>query len=128
MFGKKKDIPQIDKEQLELIQNAQHRIKQKKRLYIHFVIFLIGSVVLILSNVVLGIGKDNTFFGIDWFVFAILIWLFLLLYHTFNVFVTHKFMGKEWEQKQLDKLIAQQSNSNLNKELYEIQVRKQNLN
>ncbi len=108
MFNKKKDIPQIDKDQLELIQNAQRRVKQKKRLYIHFVVFLIGSIFLILSNLVLGIGKDVKFFEIDWFVFAIFGWLFLFLYHTFNVFVTHKFMGKQWEQEQLDKLTAQQ--------------------
>ena len=108
MFGKKKQTSQIDKEQLELIQNAQKRIKQKKRLYIHFVIFLIGSVFIILANTVLGIGKDVTFFGKEWFLYAISVWLFLFLYHTFNVFVTHKFMGKDWEQQQLDKLIAQQ--------------------
>ena len=108
MFNNKKEIPQIDAAQLELIQNAQRRIKQKKRLYIHFVIFLIGSVFLILANLVFGIGKDVTPFGINWFVYTIFIWLFLLLYHTFNVFVTHKFMGKDWEQKQLDKLVAQQ--------------------
>jgi len=108
MFSKKKEIPQIDKQQLELIQNAQRRIKQKKRLYIHFVIFLIGSGFLILANLVFGIGKDMTPFGVDWFVYAIFIWLFLLLYHTFNVFITHKFMGKDWEQKQLDKLISKQ--------------------
>ncbi len=108
MFNKKKDIQQIDKGQLELIQNAQKRVKQKKRLYIHFVIFLIGSILLILANVIFGIGKDVTLFGINWFVYAIFIWLFLLLYHTFNVFVTHKFMGKEWEQKQLEKLVLQQ--------------------
>tara|TARA_R110002095_G_scaffold47485_4_gene42335 strand:+ start:640 stop:750 length:111 start_codon:yes stop_codon:yes gene_type:complete len=29
MFGKKKSTPQIDKDQLELIENAQKRIKQK---------------------------------------------------------------------------------------------------
>ena len=108
MFGKKKEIQHIDKQQLELIQNAQKRVKQKKRLYIHFVIFLIGSVFLILANLALGIGKDIRPFEIDWFVFAILIWLFLFLYHAFNVFVTHKFMGKEWEQKQLDTLVAKQ--------------------
>ena len=108
MFSKKKPVPEIDKDQLELIQNAQKRIKQKKRLYIHFVIFLIGSVFLILANLVLGIGEGRKLFNIDWFVFAILAWLFLLLYHAFNVFVTHKFMGKQWEQRQLDKLTAQQ--------------------
>ena len=108
MFGKKKQIPTIDKEQLELIQNAQRRIKQKKRLYIHFVIFLIGAVFLILANTLLGIGKDFQIFDIDWFVYAILIWLFLFAYHFFSVFVTERFMGKDWEQQQLDKLVAQQ--------------------
>ncbi|PWH84277.1 dihydrofolate reductase [Algibacter marinivivus] len=108
MFGKKKPIPQIDKNQLELIENAQKRIKQKKRLYVHFVIFLIGAVFLIVANTVLGIGKDFTLFGINWFVFAILIWLFFFLYHLFNVFVTHKFMGKAWEKEQLDKLVSKQ--------------------
>ncbi len=83
MFGKKKTSPQIDKEQLELIRNAEKRIKQKKRLYIHFVIFLIGAVFLILANTVLGIGQDITFLGIDWFVYAILIWLFLQVIYCF---------------------------------------------
>lgn len=108
MFGKKKALPQIDKDQLELIEKAQKRIKQKKRLYAHFVIFLIGAVFLILANTVLGIGKEFTILGKEWFLFAILIWLFFFIYHLFNVFVTNKFMGKSWEKQQLDKLVAQQ--------------------
>jgi len=108
MFGKKKQISTIDKDQLELIENAQKRIKQKKRLFVHFVIFLIGAVFLILANTVLGIGKDFKIAGINWFVYAILAWLFLFAYHFFNVFITNKFMGKDWEKKQLDKLVNQQ--------------------
>ena len=108
MFGKKKAAQQIDKEQLALIKNAQRRIKQKKRLYIHFVLFLIGSVFFIIANLVLDIGKEVKPFGIDWFVYAIVIWLFLFLYHTFNVFITHKFMGNDWEQKQLGRLVSAQ--------------------
>ena len=107
MFGKKKK-PEIDQEQLELIQYAQKRIRQKKRLYIHFVIFLIGSVFLILANTVLGIGKDVQILGLDWFVIAIVIWLFIFVYHFFNVFITSKFMGSDWEKQQLDKLVAKQ--------------------
>ncbi|MFH6768634.1 dihydrofolate reductase [Gaetbulibacter aquiaggeris] len=108
MLGNKKSNLQIDKDQLELIQNAQKRIKQKKRLYIHFVVFLIGSVFFILLNLVLGFGENFKLFNTNWFVFAILAWLFLLVYHTFNVFITHKFMGKDWEQAQLEKLVAKQ--------------------
>ncbi|MDT0558558.1 dihydrofolate reductase [Ichthyenterobacterium sp. W332] len=110
MFGKKKETPQIDKEQLELIENAQKRIRQKKRLYIHFVIFLIGAVFLILAQTILGIGKDTKLFGIEWFVYAILIWLFLFIYHFINVFITNKFMNKEWENQQIEKLVAKQRN------------------
>ncbi|TGV02461.1 dihydrofolate reductase [Flavivirga rizhaonensis] len=109
MFGKKKEQPpQIDKEQLELIQNAQKRIKQKKRLYFHFVLFLIGSIFIIIANTILDIGKDFRPFDKEWFLSAIFVWLFFFLYHVFNVFITHKFMGKAWEQKQLDKLMIQQ--------------------
>jgi dihydrofolate reductase len=108
MFGKKKQKPQIDQDQLALIENAQRRVIQKKRLYIHFVIFLIGAVFLILANTALGIGKDVKLFGKDWFVIAIILWLFFFLYHVFNVFITNKFMGKDWEKKQIEKLIAKQ--------------------
>lgn len=105
MFGKKKQVSTIDKDQLELIENAQKRIRQKKRLYIHFVIFLIGAVFLILANTVLGIGQNFTIAGVNWFVYAILAWLLLFIYHFVNVFITNKFMGKDWEKQQLDKLV-----------------------
>ena len=108
MFGKKKAQPQIDKEQLELIQNAQKRIKQKKRLYVHFVIFLIGAVFIIVANTVLGIGKNFTIAGLEWFVFAIALWLFFFMYHFITVFVTHSFMGKAWEDEQREALVAKQ--------------------
>jgi dihydrofolate reductase len=108
MFGKKKPIPQIDRDQLELLENAQKRIKQKKGLFVHFVVFLIGSVFIIITNTFLGIGKDFRPFDLNWFVLAIVIWLFFLVYHVFNVFVTNKFMGKSWEKQQLEKLVAKQ--------------------
>ncbi len=108
MFGKKKTTPEIDKAQLELIKTAQKRIKQKKRLYLHFVLFLIGCLFLILANTVLGIASDYTIFGVNWFVFAILIWAFFFVYHAFNVFVTNRFMGKAWEERQLNILVAKQ--------------------
>lgn len=108
MFGKKKTTPQIDQEQLALIKYAEKRIKQKKRVYIHFVIFLIGSVILILANTVLGIGKDLKIAGLDWFVIAIILWLALFIYHFVSVFITHSFMGKDWEDRQRETLVAKQ--------------------
>jgi len=108
MFGKKKTTPSIDQEQLALIKTAEKRIKQKKRLYIHFVFFLIGAVFLILANTLLGIGKNFKIAGLEWFVIAIVLWLFLFIYHFITVFITHKFMGKDWEDQQREALVAKQ--------------------
>ena len=93
----------MNNEQHELYENARNRIKQKKRLYFHFVVFLIGSVFLIIINKVLNVGEQY-----DWFVWAILIWFFLWILHFVNVFFTHPFMGKEWERKQTEKLVHKQ--------------------
>lgn len=103
MFSKPKNISEIDLEQHELLEDAQLRIKQKKRLYSHFVIFLVGSVFLILINKILKYGADY-----NWFIWAITLWAFLFVIHVINVFVTQKFMGKDWERKQREKLVLKQ--------------------
>lgn len=108
MFGSKKTQPTIDPEQRELIENAQRRLSQKKRLWSHFVLFLVGSVFLIVLNLVLEFGKNVKIGGVDWFVIAILFWAFLFVVHAVNVAVTSKFMGKDWERAQLDKLVTKQ--------------------
>ncbi len=108
MFGKKKNKPAIDPEQLELIKNAQRRIKQKKRLYNHFILFLLGSIILIIANLIVGVGNTTRPFGFDWSLLAVGLWLLLLFYHTFNVFVTKRLLGQEWEKQQLEKLVALQ--------------------
>lgn len=90
-------------EQHELYENARNRIKQKKRLYLHFVFFLIGSVFLIALNKLLNLWENY-----DWFVWAIILWLFFLVWHFVNVFITNPFMGKDWERKQTEKLVLKQ--------------------
>ncbi len=108
MFGKKKSTPQIDQEQLELIKKAQKRIAQKKRLYAHFVLFLIGAVFLLALNLVFKFGEEQRYLDLDWSVIAVLIWLFFLAYHFISVFLVNKFINKEWEEKQLAKLVEKQ--------------------
>ena len=90
-------------EQHELLENAHARIRQKKRLYVHFTIFMIGSVFLIFVNKILNYGDTY-----DWFIWAITFWAFLFVVHAFNVFVTQKFMGQDWERNQREKLVAKQ--------------------
>lgn len=103
MFTKNKSKPEVNLEQHDLLESAHARIKQKKRLYVHFVIFLIGSVFLVLINKILKFGVEY-----DWFIWAITFWAFLFVIHIINVFVTQKFMGKDWERKQREKLVLKQ--------------------
>lgn len=103
MFSKNKNISGLDREQHELIENAQKRIAQKKRLYVHFTIFLIGSVFLVLINKILKYGETH-----NWSIWAITAWAFLFAIHIFNVYVTTKFMGADWERAQREKLVIRQ--------------------
>lgn len=104
----KKTTPTIDPEQRALIEHAQARVRQKKKLYRHFVLFLAGAILLIVINELLGIGKEVKIFGKDWFIWAILLWVFFFLVHFINVFVLHRFMNKAWEEEQINKLIKKQ--------------------
>ncbi len=108
MFSKKKNTSKVDYEQRELYENARQRAKQKKRLFQHFVLFLIGAVFLIVLNVVIGYKEEFKPLGYNWFVWAVMLWALLFLIHFFNVFLVNSFMGKEWEAKQLDRLVKKQ--------------------
>jgi hypothetical protein len=103
MFFKNKTVDKMDLEQHEQIEYAHLRIKQKKKLFSHFVIFLIGSVFLIVINKVLKIGEAH-----NWFLWAITFWSFLFVIHVFNVFITKRFIGQDWERKQREKLVSLQ--------------------
>jgi len=108
MFSKKKNTSKLETDQRELYEFLRQRTVQKRRLFQHFVIFLVGAVLLIILNVLIGYRQDFTPLGYDWFVLAILIWTFFILVHFINVFVTDSFMGKKWEQRQLEKLVRKQ--------------------
>lgn len=92
-------------EQHELYENARYRVKQKKRLYFHFIVFVVSSIYLIFLNKYLKI--DESLFT-NWFIWVILLWLFFFILHFINVFITSRFMGRDWERKQTDKLVLKQ--------------------
>jgi len=88
----------------ELYENARKRIKQKRRLYLHFVLFSVGSIFLIVLNKLFKIY----FYFSNWSYWIILLWSFLFILHFVNVFITKRFMNKEWEREEIDKLIEKQ--------------------
>lgn len=96
-------MEKINIEQHELIEKAQSRIKQKKRLYFHFVFFVIANISLFIANKVLKYHDE-----FSWYLWILVIWGFLFALHFINVFITHPFLGKEWERKQRVKLVELQ--------------------
>ena len=93
-------------EQHEIYEKARKRAKQKKRLYYHFLLFLVGSVFLIVLNIIFKVGEQQ--FG-EWFKYAVAAWLFLWILHFVNVFITNRFFGEDWERIETEKLIAKHS-------------------
>ena len=49
---------QLTQEQYELFKNAEERMKQKRLLYIHFFVFVLGTIFFWVANKLLGYGAD----------------------------------------------------------------------
>ena len=95
----------MDKDQHELYENARQRLRQKKILYYHFVFLVIGSLFLFIANVCLKYGQPQ-----QWYIWLCAIWVFLFILHFTKVFITDRFMNKDWEREQIDRLIQKQKN------------------
>ena len=89
--------------QHEMFETAQKRIKQKKRLFQHFVLFVLGCLFMYIINKLLDYGAEY-----NWYLWGILAWGFIFLLNFINVFVTNRFLSKDWERKQREKLVALQ--------------------
>lgn len=103
MLFKQKKGPALDPLQHELLENAQRRIRKKKRLANHLVVFLVGCVFLVVLNKILKYGEPH-----DWYLWAIAAWAFFLVLHGVQVYLMDPFMGREWEREQREKLLRKQ--------------------
>lgn len=93
----------MDKDQQELYENARRRLHQKKRVYFHFVLLIIGSLFLFIANIYLGYGAPK-----HWYIWVVTLWVFLFVLHFVKVFITDRFMNKEWEREQIARLVEKQ--------------------
>ena len=93
----------MEKELHEQYEYARRRIKQKKRLYFHFVVFVLGSLTLFLGHNFL-----NSALITEWYLWLITAWLFIFILHFIKIFITDLFMNRDWEREQIDRLVALQ--------------------
>ena len=95
----------MEKEVYEQYEYARKRIRQKKTLYFHFVLFLLGSLFLFIANRFCGfrIGTAE-----NWCIWIITIWFFIFILHFIKIYITDRFMNKKWEREQIDRLVSLQ--------------------
>ncbi|PAM92114.1 hypothetical protein B4N84_25205 [Flavobacterium sp. IR1] len=96
----------MEKDVHEQYEYARRRLRQKKILYFHFVLFLLGTLFLFIANRFFDFGITRT--NQNWCVWAITIWLFIFILHFIKVYITDRFMNKNWEREQIDRLVALQ--------------------
>ena len=93
----------MDTEQHEMYEYARKRIKQKKKLYFHFVLLFLGSIFLFITNKLIKIGAPT-----NWYIWVVTAWLFIFILHFIKVFITDSFMNKNWEREQINRLVSLQ--------------------
>ena len=108
MIFRRKNKTTIDDRQIDLVDYARARIRQKKRLYFHFVAYLFVSLVMVILNIGLGYSAQIQPFGFPWVLSAALLWAVFLLLHVFQVYVTRRFMNPAWEKEQIKTLVGLQ--------------------
>lgn len=93
----------MNTDQHEMYEYARKRIKQKKKLYFHFVLLFLGSIFLFIVNKWMNVGEP-----INWYIWAITTWGFIFILHFIKVFITDSFMNKNWEREQVNRLMTMQ--------------------
>lgn len=103
-----KSNSEIDNEQIELLEYAQRRIKQKRNLYFHFVFFIFACAISLSLDYLFDVGANLNFLDYSWSFWIVFSWFFLFLFHVFNVHVTKRFLNNSWARNQKNKLIKLQ--------------------
>jgi hypothetical protein len=93
----------MNTEQHEMYEYARNRIKQKKSLYFHFIMFFLGSIFFFIVNKWMNVGEPN-----NWFIWFTTAWFFVFILHFIKVFITDSFMNKNWEREQINRLMTMQ--------------------
>jgi hypothetical protein len=83
-------------------EQARRRATQLRHFYIHVLVFLVGNATAFLLNLMtLGDGRHSW-----WFQWGLLVWSTALGAHGLTVVGGTRWLGPEWEQRQIDRYLA----------------------
>jgi len=95
----------MENEQHEQYEYARKRLMQEKHLNYHFVVFALGCLFSFVANHFFQMGDPY-----QWYKWVICVWLFVFILHFINVHIKKRFMNKEWERQQIERLMLKQQN------------------
>ncbi len=83
---------------------AHQRVQELKSFYSHLAIYIIGNLGLFLINML-------TTPDVLWFLWALLGWGIGLGLHAFWLFAGDRFFGKDWEEREIRKILEKEKQS-----------------
>jgi hypothetical protein len=90
--------------ELEEYQKARDRVQEVKGFYAHAVMFLVANVALVILNLA-TLEKND---GVLWFIWPLIGWGVVLVVHAISVFGIGRFLGRGWEQHQIQRELDRQ--------------------
>jgi len=78
----------------EIYRKARERVEEKKGFYIHFIVYILVNIMLIIIWVATGAG-------FPWFIFPLGGWGIGILFHFLGIFVFSRQTG--WEKREIEK-------------------------
>ena len=85
-------------EDIEKYKRAKERVAEIKLFYVHFVIYLVFNVFMVLYNLF-----SNP--GYYWFVWPLFGWGAGLAVHALSVFLRGRLFGRSWEEKKIREIM-----------------------
>jgi hypothetical protein len=82
-------------------EQARRRATQLRHFYIHALAFLVGNATAFLVNL-MTLGDGSSW----WFQWGLLVWSTALAAHGLTVVGGTRWLGPEWEQRQIDRYLA----------------------
>ncbi len=95
------DYQDVDNEKLK---RAKNRVEALKGFYIHLAIYIIINSFIIVNILIRALNDGDTFWQFGTF-FTPFFWGIGLAFHAAKVFNYNPILGKNWEEKQIQKYI-----------------------
>jgi len=85
--------------ELEEYQKAKDRVQEVKGFYAHATMFVLTNVALAVLNMATFTKND----GVIWFIWPLIGWGIGLAVHAISVFGIGPFLGKDWEERHIQR-------------------------